>query len=195
MGKQIKTKWKLSYRRTTAGFSLAELIVSIALFSFVMLATATVLLSVVDADHKAQGLKTAIDNVSLSLESMSRNVRVGINYQCGGPGGGDCGENPRSILSFVGHDGVPVTYCLSAEAVRISKNFNPCDSNSSAITAPEISVNRLDFYVDGSAGGDKKQPRVFIVVGGFVNNATGKRERTKSAFVIQTLVSERLIDS
>ena len=93
MGKQINTKWiswfqikrafqngnyslahawKRGYRRTTAGFSLAELIVSIALFSFVMLATSSVLLSVVDADHKAQGLKTAIDNVSLSLESMSR---------------------------------------------------------------------------------------------------------------------------
>ncbi len=195
----LKTK---NYQlETRGGFTLVEMIVSIALFSFIMLGVTAVLLSVVDADHKAQGLKSVMNNMSLTLESIARNLRMGKSYQCGGPGGHDCARppfGPLSILTFTDHTGGLTTYCLVSGVIRISTGANDCrDTNlSSPMTAPEILVDRLDFYVSGTLSNDGLQPEALIVVGGVVNpnTTTGAKARTTSRFDIETLVSQRFVD-
>lgn len=180
---------------TQKGFTLVEMIVSIALFSFVMLATTTVLLSVVDANHKAQGLKTAMNNLSLTLESMARNLRTGSDYQCGGVGRSDCSGSPSNVIAFKDQTGDTVTYCFYDGAIRIAKQGIACGAASDPMTAPEIVIDRLDFYVDGVSA-TNQQPRVLIVAGGAVSSLTaaGAKARTASRFDIQTFVSQRVPD-
>ena len=73
-------KLKISNKRK--GFSLVEMLVSVALFSAVMLIGAGALLSLIDANRKAQSLNSVMNNLNFALESMSRNIRVGTTYHC-----------------------------------------------------------------------------------------------------------------
>ena len=175
----------------SAGFTLIEMIVSIAIFSFVMLATTAVLLSVVDADHKAQGLKTTINNLSLTLESMTRNLRTGTNYALSGQvNNAVCPSPGGTAISFLEQDGTPVTYALGSNAINISTNGNGL----AKMTADEITINNLCFYVAGT--GVNQQPKIFVVTAGYVTITTtaGAKAKTTSSFSIQTLVSQRSLN-
>lgn len=62
------------------GFTLVEMIVSMAIFIVVALIAVGALLKVMDANRKSLNLKTAINNLNFALESMSREMRVGGEY-------------------------------------------------------------------------------------------------------------------
>ena len=64
------------------GFTLVEMMVAIAVFSVVMVVASTALLSIIDASRKAQSIKTAINTLNFALDGISKDVRVGIEYQC-----------------------------------------------------------------------------------------------------------------
>lgn len=178
---------------TQSGFTLIEMIVSIALFSFVMLATTTVLLSVVDANHKAQGLKTTINNLSLTLESIARNLRTGSGYNVTGFGQGDCPTSSwHEGISYTDQYGSNVIYRQEGGSIEISKG----GASYAVMTAPEITIQRFCFFVSGENPLDLQQPQIIITLGGVVNIATapGARTKTTSRFDLQTMVSQRLPD-
>src|SRR3989344_1570356 len=72
----------ISLRNHNKGFTLLEMIVSITIFTVVALVAVGALLKVVDANKKAQSLKSTINNLNFALDSMSREMRVGSNYFC-----------------------------------------------------------------------------------------------------------------
>ena len=59
-----------------------------------------------------------------------------------------------------------------------------------AITALEVVVEDLKFYVTGTSATDVLQPRVIIVVVGYA----GVQEKIRTDFNIQTSVSQRQLD-
>lgn len=59
------------------------------------------------------------------------------------------------------------------------------------ITAPEVSISSLRFYVVGSVPGDMIQPKVVIVVSG---TAGGQNVRTQTSFHIQASAVQRELD-
>lgn len=73
---------KKIFPKTQAGFTLIEIIVSLAIFTIVAVVAMGAFLKVLDANKKSQSLKTAINNVNFALESISRELRVGSNYYC-----------------------------------------------------------------------------------------------------------------
>ena len=79
-GRQSNRRW----RRLTAnsGFTLVEMIVAVALFAVVMLISVAALLSLVDANRKAQALQSVMNNLNIALDGMVRAVRMGSNYRC-----------------------------------------------------------------------------------------------------------------
>jgi prepilin-type N-terminal cleavage/methylation domain-containing protein len=66
----------------TRGFTLVEMIVSLAIFSVVAVVALTALMSIMSANRKAQTLQASITNLSYALEAMSREMRVGTTYFC-----------------------------------------------------------------------------------------------------------------
>jgi prepilin-type N-terminal cleavage/methylation domain-containing protein len=64
------------------GFTLVEMIVSLALFSVVAVIAIGALLKVIDANNKAQSIQSAVTNINFALESMSRDLRTGTGIQC-----------------------------------------------------------------------------------------------------------------
>ncbi len=68
------------------GFTLVEVVVSLAIFAVVSLIAVGALLKIIDANKKAQSLKTSVNNIHALLDTMSRDLRTGTNYYCV-PGG------------------------------------------------------------------------------------------------------------
>ncbi len=62
------------------GFTLIEIIVSLALFTTVAVIAVGALLRIMDANKKSISIKTVTNNVNFALESMTREMRVGTKY-------------------------------------------------------------------------------------------------------------------
>ncbi len=59
---------------------MVEMIISLAIFTVVAVVAVGALLKVMDANRKSISLKTTINNLNFALESMSREMRVGRDY-------------------------------------------------------------------------------------------------------------------
>jgi prepilin-type N-terminal cleavage/methylation domain-containing protein len=180
-------------------FTLIEMMVSVSIFSIVMLISTGAIFSIVEANKKAHSVKSVMTNLNFALESMSRDMRIGSGYSCGPVAGGgqDCSEDGGGAFSFYanrdinGDDGVDefdtVTYRMNQSRIE-REILMGGTSVSSPITASEIQVTNLRFYVTG-AGGGGDQPKVLVVVQGYSGTST-----TRSDFNIQTTVSQRAND-
>src|ERR1035437_3022439 len=78
---------------TSSGFTLIEMLVSIAIFMVVAVIAVAALLKIVDANRKSQTLQDAVNNINFAMDSITREIRVGSDYygsnvQYGGQGFG-----------------------------------------------------------------------------------------------------------
>lgn len=64
------------------GFTLVEMMVSLAIFSVVAVIAIGALLKVIDANKKSQSMQSAVTNINFAMESMSRDLRTGTSIQC-----------------------------------------------------------------------------------------------------------------
>lgn len=198
------------------GFTLIELLVSTAVFTTVMVIALGALLSLSEANRKADLLNASINNVSFALDSMSRTLRTGTNYHCTSSGtlatpkdcgaGGVSGTTPGTYISFLDAEGTRVTYRFD----NAQDDTSLCGQkalpygcivrsiNGGAflpLTAPDVVVENLSFYVTGAepkqaASADTTQPKVTILVRAHVVI----KSTQKSWFNLQTTVTQRIYD-
>jgi hypothetical protein len=136
-------------------------------------------------------------NLNFALETMMRDVRVGSGYNClvsGSPvgncptGGSGIRFTSNADLSGNGTND-PVEYTFNSTDHRIYKQrLEGYDPSPVAITASEIYIEDMKYYVVGAATGDG-QPRILLTISGYVGIGD-----TRSTFNIQTTVSQRVID-
>ncbi len=203
-----KLKAKSYKLKAFSGFTLVEMIVAFGIFAIIMVIAIGSLVSLIEANHKAQSLKTVVNNLHFALENMSRNLRTGTIYRCGFSSSDvlseprDCAQvNPSDSITFVTHDGKRIVYRyapvtatygdISRAVVKEGEEYQLSDPDIFLpITAPEIQVEQLRFYVDGTSPTDGKQPRVLIVIKGSMKG----KSKVTSRFDVETLVSQRLLD-
>ncbi|MEK7531417.1 MAG: type II secretion system protein [Patescibacteria group bacterium] len=183
--------------RKKAGFTLVEMIVSVGLFTAVSFIATGSLLSIVLVNKKVQAQQAVMNNLNFALESMTRDIRVGKAYHCGGgtftdpqdcSGGGD-------YFSFLSAENAQqYVYRLEPGGSVIEKSTEGGVLGSyTDLTAEEIHINSLSFVVKGSALGDGIQPSVLIALSGYAFIESQSRPE-KVDFSLQTTVSQRLID-
>jgi type II secretory pathway pseudopilin PulG len=183
------------------GFTIIELMVSIALFTATFIAISSSFISIVDAYRKIMAERVNVDNLSTAVESMVRGLKTGTNFHCGS--GGNIGEAQAcpggdTYLAFEKAKGNPtddtdqIVYRLMTGRLERSDdggaNFYPVTDVPSVIT-----ISNLKFYVVGSVGltnGDTVQPKAVIVMSGTVGTGVKK----SSTFSIQTTITQRLLD-
>ena len=69
------------------GFTLLEMMVSVAVFSVVMVIVAAAYLNLLSLDREARATSDAADSLSFVVDTISaRTIRTGTTYQCGGVG-------------------------------------------------------------------------------------------------------------
>jgi prepilin-type N-terminal cleavage/methylation domain-containing protein len=170
------------------GFSLIEIMVSLAIFAIVVVVATGALLTTIDATKKAQATQTVLTNLNLALEGMTREIRTGSEYVIS-----DYGGITGSKLSFKDKSNVDVVYTFIQKSGNINGYIRkqktgitpPIDEQ---ITAPEVDVKSLKFTLIGGASGT--QPRVFITLQG----VAGTNPKYRTTFEIQTTVSQRKLN-
>jgi prepilin-type N-terminal cleavage/methylation domain-containing protein len=184
------------------GFTLIEVMISVGLFSVVMTICTTALLSLVDANKKAQAIQSVMLNLNVAVDGMVRALRMGTGYRVE-PIGTTC--TVCTQLSFFPF-GADTSTDLNRVYYRlqdtngdskneITKQYTP-KGFSSAITVPmtakEVEINNLAFYIenDGNAG-TGPQPRVLIIIRG---TAGAEKVKTTTSFNIQASATQRLLD-
>jgi type II secretory pathway pseudopilin PulG len=180
--------------------------VAVTLFAVVMLVAVGALLSLVDANRKARALESVMNNLNIAVDGMVRSIRMGNTFNCGAVGipsansdDGDCPNgDPRFSFAPFGSDpmdpGERWVYFFQDNQLWRSRTGSFSDAV--AITAPEVRIDDVTFYVVGTARGnsdlqDTTQPKVVIVVKGTTN--TGN-DRTETTFYLQATAVQRVLD-
>ncbi len=179
-----------SRTNANAGFTLAELLVSVAIFSVVVTVAIGALLTVLNANRKAQALQTVMNNLNFALEQMSRDIRVGTDYRCG-PGTAPLADCTGQALGYTSHDGVTrVLYELDG-AGQITRSID--GGQAQPVTASDITIEGINFIVSGPAN-DAYQPKVLFALRGYTGKDDPGHPELKTYFNLQTTVSARLLD-
>ena len=187
-----------------SGFTLIEMMVAVFVFSVVMVLSTGAIFSIVNANKTSQAIKSVMDNLSSALDSMSRDIRYGTEYDCGSTGSGnngnDCAEGGANdyTFSFKNKDDEMITYIFepssgtgNSEAIFKCNGVvtNTSNAGCTRLTAEEVHVTNLHFYVLGAERGVDSQPLVLITISGYAQAGSNK-----SYFNIETMVDQRSLD-
>ncbi|HVW82495.1 MAG TPA: prepilin-type N-terminal cleavage/methylation domain-containing protein [Candidatus Paceibacterota bacterium] len=167
---------------SAAGFTLIEMLVSLALFALVMLMVSSAYLIIIAANRQAQAVASATNNLAFALETMTREIRTGGGYNCGSSTGGDC-PSPKPSFYFTDAGDNYVSYGLVstgsgthglAECVSQSDFCAPA----TLLTDSSVNITALQFSVQGtrtySGSGDIIQPQVLMTLSGTVSAGAQK---------------------
>lgn len=182
--------------RCGGGFTLIELVVSLAVFSVVAVISLSALLTVSYAQREAAAGQNNFDNIRFSLEAMAKEIKAGEDFDCNPvvsglnncpyPSGG------RSTLTFVNDLGIRVIYSLASGQLVRRTGVPPCNvAPYCLITAKAVQISRLLFFVSGAPLADSEQPRITIVMEG---QTPGFKAGQTARFNLQTTVAARPLD-
>lgn len=184
------------------GFTLIELIVSVGLFAVIMTISIGTLVGVFNENRKAETLKAAMDNLTLALEGMSRELRFGTTYACGqdpvpasSMTANDCPNSPSYKISFVNQNGRTIGYRFVNNSGVGIERWTQDTPIWLPLTAPEVGIQGLQsfkIYVIGTPAGDGLQPKVIININGIAGRSN--KPSLQTTFIVQTEVSQRSID-
>ncbi len=196
----------MSFRnnKNNRGFSLIEMMVSIALFAIVVTTSVGTLLVLVDANAKSQSIQIAINNLSFAIDVMTRQIRTGTDFYCANnqpaitsgsslkSGVSDCANGGSAIAFTDTRTGQRVSFALAhPNGTTIQRRIDGVGGNAWLdMTGSNINITNLDFVVTGSGPSDDVQPSVTIFVEATVGDVTG----LGSQFEIQTSVVQRKLD-
>lgn len=164
------------------GYSLAELIVAIGIFSMVMLIVMGVYLALISYDRQARATNQLASDFSFALDSMVRNIRTGTGYPS------SCDSPYCTSFTFTDSTGRPVTYSLSEGRIVAT-----VDGFTAPLTDGSITIDTLRFYVSGvgtTGGNASEQPMALIQVIGSMPTDSGKEVE----FNIEAVATQRLLE-
>ena len=151
------------------GFTLVEILVVLGLFSSVMTIAVGALLSAQSINVKLQDSQSVLDNMNLSVETMSREIRYGSEFHCDDTleialqtassslrkdcqfvdatsGGG-------AVLIFKPNNFTSddrVAYYVSEQGVLLKDEYIGGATTTYQITSDSVTIRSLVFYVTGA---------------------------------------------
>jgi len=184
-----------------SGFTLVELMVSLTIFSVVMVISTGTLLIMIDINAKAQAIYSSSSNLTFALDNITREIRTGNHYFCSESwdieglksGTQDC---EGSYISFTREeDDLRAGYRLNGEKKQIEykkqngSGWIPMTSDDVVITKFELTVSGTETYYEND--NDTEQPNVDLFIQGYVNNGLD----TDTDFTIQSHIIQRRLDT
>ena len=175
------------------GFTLIEMLVSVALFSIVLVIAMGAILTVIDSNRKAQTLTSVMNNLNFAFESITRTIKTGVDPEING--------NVITVdaIDLTQSDFVrrKISFTRDTDADgngRIVRSIG--DGNFIPVTAPEVNITKLTFDLIGASDpvadivGPFHQPRTLVSVEGIVKIGND----IESNFKIQTTISQRRLN-
>ncbi|MCF7843722.1 type II secretion system GspH family protein [Candidatus Gracilibacteria bacterium] len=164
---------KLNLNGHTKGFTLVEMIVVLGVFSYLMTLAAGILYMTQDINVKLQGSQAVLDNVNLSMETISRDIRQGYSFHCAETLD-EIDMNLRKSCSYenvgAGHGGKvlffrPASAATSTDRVAyyasttqygdviLKDEYISGSTTTYQMTANDVKIKSLIFYVVGANSG------------------------------------------
>ncbi len=196
-------------------FTLIEMMVSVSLFLIVMTVVLGAVLSIIDGNKKTQAINSVSNNLSSAIENMIRDIKTGYDYKCGvsntspAGNGSSCESDdgfssitftstisgtPRLVQYWLETDGtgkgiIKKYFCPVNITTCTPSNFSSNDYKELIITAPDVDVKKMTFYVKVPPAGTD-QPGVFILIKGttYINKSQA------TDFSLQTFISQRRLN-
>ena len=177
--------------------------ISLALFSVVVLVCTAALLALISVNKKAQAIQAVMNDLNVTIDGMVRNIREGSVYNCGNVAASvlDCPTGNTSLISFAPY-GVSSTDATKRWVYRFVpptisstgyiERSKDGGANYSRLTSPEVSVTSVTFYVVGTNNIDNDQPRILIVIKGSAGNAYDAKISTQ--FHVEASATQRQLD-
>jgi len=190
MNKVNKTQFK-------RGFTLVELLMSLAIFTVITTLFISTTLVLMDLNRKAENTRTTLDVLDFVMTSMVKKIRYSHTYGYSNAGGQACMTPDRVINTDT--DGLSVSFGSMFSPVPgvrywLSNSgaiMRSVGANNYTLTPSEIYVEKLCYYLSGKDRGvGDGQPLVTIFVKGY----TGNNVRGRAPFSLQTSVSQRSPD-
>lgn len=182
------------------GFTLVEIIVSVTIFTVVIMAGIGAILSINSVNRRAQAVKITMDNLNFALEGIVRELRLGRSYDCDNSTISETPPVPEDCTSSAGKDSIAfldnqdnlVKFRYNTTEKRVEK-FDPERFGSAFIplTSPDVQIDALRFYVYGTDPGDSVQPRIVVTLAGRAGTTTPE---IGADFRLQTSVVQRRVD-
>ncbi|MDD3190433.1 MAG: type II secretion system protein [Candidatus Pacebacteria bacterium] len=166
------------------GFTLIEMLVTLSIFSVVVLLTLNTFLSSFVSQKKLIEMQSVQREGSYLMETLSREIRMATemtNY-----------ENNDSSIRFKNHSGEDVIYCRADEDASCSDTddgdyfaYGPDVDNMEIMNSSDIVIDNLRFYVP-SLISSTNQPIVIVAM------TISSAKDPSVSMTIQTSVSTRI---
>ncbi|MBI2056016.1 MAG: prepilin-type N-terminal cleavage/methylation domain-containing protein [Candidatus Sungbacteria bacterium] len=177
------------------GFTLLEMVISIGIFTVVIITTIGLMLSLSNAQIKAANTQVVQDNIRFSMELLAKELRTGTQFSILSPVCGQAGSEIR----FEATSGTRVYFWdqTNLRIMRATQPILPGDCNGSSgivvpFTAEDIYIDRFNFLTRGlPAGAADGQPQITIMLRA---RAKSPKIPLESTLDLQTTVVPRARD-
>ncbi|MEX0930166.1 MAG: hypothetical protein WDZ79_00655, partial [Candidatus Paceibacterota bacterium] len=142
---------------STVGFTLIEILVSVGLFTVVVVMGMGAVLQIIDAGQKHRSMNVVMNSLNAGVEGMALQLRYGSGHSCDSIG---C-----DAISFTSYTGELIEYNTGSGpyAGRITRSIDGAESR--PLTSPDVTVTDLRFYKMGPV-----QSLITVVVRGEVDD-------------------------
>ncbi len=190
-----------THKNYVSGFTLIEVMVAVSVFAIVITVGIGSLMTVNKGYRQSQLQRSAIDNISFAMESMTREIRIGDSYTIGSSLDFNTEHENNSgseftFLSFdISDDGEIVEIDDTVSYSLYQNNNNQgvirmkIGNLEQDLTSPNVDVTDLNFILEEKDGGQDKQPYLTIHI-----TAKALRGGQESEIVMQTGVSQRKVN-
>lgn len=173
------------------GFTIIEMLVAVAVFSFVISAASGVFIFALKSQRQGLAFQTMLDQVSYLEEYMSRAIRMakkeksapnclsnnGLNYEKTRAGQG---------LKFVNYQGYCQEFFFDAASGRLKEAKSGPTAVENFLTSASLTISSFNIKLAGENQTDDNQPKVTLFL---------KAQSKEGTIIkIQTTISQRNLD-
>lgn len=196
-------KMNLKINSSKRGFTLVEMLVSVAIFSIVVMIALGAILTILDANRKARTLTEVMNNLNFSMEMITRSLKTGVEPDYVATDGGTIvvgaiildEEGFKREKTLYRHDVVNglIERCATVvNSIDDYENAQCASDDWMPITSDMVFIERFDVLVTATENFNDgvDQPRTQLFIKGTVQIS----DRISSDFSLQTTVSQRRLN-
>lgn len=169
-------------KKQSKGFSIIELIVALGIFSIVITVVAIFFNNSIISQRRIISSQNIQDNIRYAIEFISREIRMGKDFNVGEGAQSLGGFLVSDTLSFTNANGKLVTYSWDKNIQ--SQNYHLILRNGNPIISPQVEVDDFKFFISQDSA-----PKITIYLEAKLRGA--KKLEEKVPLRLQTTISPR----
>ncbi len=185
---------KIYIQRNNSGFTLVELIVSMAIFVTALSAISTIFMYYNRIQRTTEAVSDVQTDARFALEVIAQRIRRSSIYYSSSQYGGSISSNPQDVLVLQDSEENQTWFRRNTDASRGYIEMSENGSDWVNLTPPDVSVDILKFYISPtqdpflSNPTTNIQPKVTVVM---VTSSTSANTESLMPTYLQTTISSR----